>query len=215
MIIGQIDYLNLLPFTLFIKQNKNTKLYKTMKHHRGYPTQINHLFVTKNIQAGFISSIVSKKYTKLDIGIVAYKKVLSVLVCDGGMLEDKASSSSNILAKILNISGEVVIGDKALNIYFENNKNFKDLATLWHQKYNLPFVFAVFCVNSNKTFYKTLTQQFLKQNIHIPQYILEKYSKKTKISKKNISTYLSKIHYKIQAKEKKALKKFIKLSDNF
>lgn len=212
MIIGQIDYLNLLPFTLFIKQYKNDKFFKIMQHHKSYPTQINQLFASKKIQAGFLSSLVSKKYNRLDMGIIAYKKVFSVLICDGDEKADIESSSSNMLAKILDVKGKVLIGDKALKVYYNHNIEFRDLATLWYEKYNLPFVFAVFCVNKDYLFYKKLAKQFLKTKINIPQYILNKYSKTTNISKHNISSYLSNIHYKIGRKEKKALKKFFDLS---
>ncbi|GAB1467145.1 hypothetical protein MASR2M54_26450 [Aliarcobacter cryaerophilus] len=51
----------------------------------------------------------------------------------------------------------------------------------------------------------------IKREIKIPQYILEQYSKRSGISKKNILDYLTKIDYDIGYKEKRALKLFLKL----
>jgi len=206
-LFGQIDYLNLLPFHIFMK--KNYSYYTTKK---SYPAKINKMFEKKIVDAAFISSIKSKNKLCLDAGIIANKKVLSVLICSGQNKEDNESNTSNILAKVLNKKGEIIIGDKALKKFYETN-NCQDLATLWYRKYKLPFVFARFCINKNVIQYKKMITQFLAQKIYIPNYILNKYSKKTNISKKEIKNYLKLISYKISYKEKKSLKKFLKLSD--
>ena len=202
--LGHIDYINLLPFHIFIK--KQYSYYTTKK---SYPAKINKMFEKKIIDAAFISSIKSKNKTCLDAGIIANKKVLSVLVCNGENKDDFESNTSNILAKILNQKGEVIIGDKALKKYYLDN-SCKDLATLWYEKYKLPFVFARFCINKNQKEYKKLISKFLNQKIYIPQYILKKY--KNSLSNKQIKEYLKLINYKLGYKEKKSLKKFLKLS---
>jgi len=206
--IGQIDYLNLLPFHIFLKKYS----YYTKK--KSYPAKINKMFEKKQIEAGFISSIKSKNKTCLNAGIIANKKVLSVLVCPGENKDDFESNTSNVLAKILHQKGEILIGDKALRRYHTNN-NCKDLASLWYDKYKLPFVFARFCINSNQKEYQKLINKFLKTKIYIPQYILKKYTKKTSLSQKEIKEYLKLIKYEIKHKELKSLNKFLRLSKNY
>jgi hypothetical protein len=81
VIVGKIDYLNLLPFHLFIKKyNIKTK--------KGYPAQVNRLFEKRIVDAAFISSIKSKNRKCFDAGIIANKKVMSVLVCEGQTKDD-------------------------------------------------------------------------------------------------------------------------------
>ena len=204
--IGHIDYINLLPFYMFMKRYH----YYTTK--KSYPAKINKMFEKKIVDCAFISSIKSSKKNCLDAGIVANKKVLSVLVCEGENKEDFESNTSNILAKVLNLSGEVIIGDKALSKYYNESNNCQDLAKLWYEKYKLPFVFARFCINKNYNTYSNLIDLFLKQKIYIPQYILKKYAKRANVSPKEIKEYLDLISYELKWKEKKSLKKFLKLS---
>ena len=205
--LGHIDYINLLPFHIFLKKHY---FYYTTK--KSYPAKINEMFEKKIVDAAFISSIKSKNKTCLDAGIIANKKVLSVLICDGENKEDFESNTSNVLAKILKQKGEVIIGDKALKKYYSNAK-CKDLASLWYEKYKLPFVFARFCINKNKKDYQKMIKLFLSKKIYIPQYILKKYAKKTNLNPKQIQDYLNLITYKLNYKEKKALKKFFKLAN--
>ena len=203
---GYIDYLNLLPFHVFMK-----KYYYNYTTKKSYPSKINQMFENKIVDAAFISSIKSKNKLCLDAGIIANQKVLSVLVCKGDTKYDIESNTSNILAKILNQKGEVLIGDKALKRYYKDS-SCQDLAHLWYKKYKLPFVFARFCINKNKKGYKKMINKFLSTKIYIPQYILKKYSKKTNIPPKEIKNYLNLISYKIGYKETKSLKKFLKQS---
>jgi len=199
-LLGHIDYLNLLPFYQFLKK-------KGIKVKKSYPKKINYLFEKKKVDAAFISSIKAKNKKCIDIGIAAKKKVKTVLVCEGEG-EDKESETSNILAKVLKIEGKVIIGDKAFK-----EKNCIDLANEWYKKYNLPFVFALFCTNKNHKKYKKLAKEFLKKNQKVPFYVLKKYAIKNNISFKEAKEYLEKIiYYKIGWREKKALKKFWKLS---
>ena len=98
--------------------------------------------------------------------------------------------------------------------YYHNNesKDFIDLAKTWKDKYNLHFVFAVLCFNSNKKLLTKITKNFDKRKIKIPQYILKEYAKRSGISTSNILDYLDKIDYELNIKEKRALKLFLKLT---
>jgi len=73
-------------------------------------------------------------------------------------------------------------------------------------------VFARLCVNKHEQYLEKIANDFLKTKVYIPQYILEKYSKRSGVSKKQIINYLTKINYKIGKKEKKSLKLFLRLS---
>jgi len=200
MRIGHINYLNLLPFYQFLKR-KNIKIKKS------YPAQVNKWFEKGIIDAAFISSIKAEKQKCFDAGIAAKRKVKSVLVCPGEG-DDFESATSNILAKILDVKGKVVIGDKAFK-----ETDCIDLAEVWYQKYNLPFVFALFCTNRNYKEYQKLIKEFLSKKQKIPYSILQKYASKAGISVKEAKDYLDNIiYYKIGWKEKKALKKFWSLA---
>ena len=196
MRIGHIDYLNLLPFYQFLKR-KNIRIKKS------YPAKVNIWFKRGVIDAAFISSIKAEKQTCFNAGIAAKAKVKSVLVCPGEG-KDKESATSNVLAKILDIKGRVVIGDKAFK-----EKECVDLAQIWYEKYNLPFVFALFCTNRHHKEYQKLINKFLSQKQKIPYSTLKKYADKTGISVKEAKDYLDNIiYYKLGWREKKALKKF-------
>jgi len=200
MRIGHIDYLNLLPFYQFLKK-KNIKLKKS------YPAKVNKWFEKGEIDAAFISSVKAEKQKCFNAGIAVKNKVKSVLVCKG-QGDDKESATSNVLAKILNIQGRVVIGDKAFK-----EKNCLDLAEIWHKKYKLPFVFALFCANRHHEKYQKLINEFLLRKQKIPYSTLKKYADKTGISVKEAKDYLDNIiYYKLGWREKRALKKFWSLA---
>jgi len=203
MNIGHIDYLNLLPFYQFLKK-------KGIKVKKGVPAEINRMFEKRKIDSAFISSIKSKNRKCLNAGIAAKKEVQTVLVCEGDGI-DKESETSNMLAKILNIKGKVVIGDKAFK-----EKNCTDLAKIWYEKYHLPFVFARFCINKDNKKYKKLIKEFLKTKQKIPYSALQKRAKKLGITTKEAKYYLEKvIYYKLGWREKKALKLFLRKSDEY
>jgi chorismate dehydratase len=216
MIFAKIDFINLLPFYIFIKKNiQSTQQKQIINYKKSYPSIINKQFEYKTIDAAFISSIKSKKSKCLDIGIVAKNEVLSVLVLEGKNKKDYQSDTSNALAEVLNIEGEVLIGDKALLYYHTyKGKNFVDLAQQWKEKYNLPFVFARLCFNKEEQYLTKLTNQFIKTKVKIPQYILKQYSKRSGLTTLQIQDYLTKISYKIGYKEKQSLKLFFKLNNN-
>ncbi len=213
MIFGKIDYINLLPFHIFLKRSSlQNSFKKSIEYKKGIPSQLNKKLRFGKIDAAIISSIESAKpyYKQLDLGIVANKKVNSVLVKKNTKpKKDSASASSNALAHLLGIQGEVIIGDRALKMYLQKPDDFIDLVDVWYKKHRLPFVFARLCVRKHHGFYKRLAKKFLSQNVKIPNYMLERYSVSRKISKKDILDYLDLIYYPIKTKEKKALKKFL------
>ncbi len=206
MIIGKIDYINLLPFYIYLKRRLNSQEKAALNFYKGVPSQINKKFIKGRVEAAVISSVVSKKYRCTDFGIVAYKRVASVLLCPGAHKSDKESNTSNVLAQILGLKGEVIIGDKALT---QKRNDCIDLAQKWYEKYRLPFVFARFCYRKNSQAYQSLADNFLKTKIKIPSYILKRYAKRSGLSQKEILSYLRLIHYKIGHKERQALKKFL------
>ncbi len=212
MNFGKIDYINLLPFHVFLKKTPLQTRYKQATNRKkSYPANINKLFLKRKVDAAFVSSIVSKKKKSLDAGIVARGEVLSVLTILGESQKDKESQSSNALADILGIKGQTLIGDKALKYYFSHEGGFVDLGEEWYKRHNLPFVFARFCYNKEEAFYKNLVAKFLKTRVKIPRYILKEYAKRADISGEQLLYYLTKIHYRIDAKAKKSLKKFLAL----
>lgn len=214
MVFAKIDFINLLPFHIYIKKNiRSTQTKAIIEYKKSYPSLINKKFKKRKVDSAFISSIASRNEKKLALGIIAKKDVLSVLLIPGNDEKDFQSDTSNALAKVLNLQGKVLIGDKALKYYHNNEKkDFIDLAKFWNEKYNLPFVFAVLCYSSNKKQLETIIKNFNKNHIKIPTYILNQYSKRTGISNKNILEYLKKIDYKIGIKEKRSLKLFLKLT---
>lgn len=214
MIFGKIDYINLLPFHVYLKQSSFTNSFKkACEYKKSYPSSINKKFKKREVDAAFISSIESnKKYIKtLDLGIVAKKDVKSVLIKKGTKTKkDPHSATSNVLARVLKVEGEVYIGDKALKLYLENPDDYIDLANAWNCKYHLPFVFARLSVNKHFKVYKKISDNFKNKRIKIPQYVLKKYANERKIPPKEIQKYLTLISYKIGVKEQRGLKLFLK-----
>jgi len=213
MIFAKIDFINLLPFYVFIKKNiQSTQLKQIINYKKSYPSAINKKFKKREIDSAFISSIASKKTKSLDVGIVAQNEVLSVLALKGKYEKDYQSDTSNALAKVLDIDGKVIIGDKALQYYHQNDEDFVDLAEEWKKRYNLPFVFARLCYNKNEKILEKIAKKFLKTKVKIPQYILKKYTERSGLTTHQINEYLTKILYKISYKEKRSLKLFFKLT---
>ncbi|WP_434637431.1 hypothetical protein MLC35_01190 [Sulfurimonas sp. NW7] len=212
MIFGKIEYLNLLPFHVFMKRfTRSTQQKLQMEYKKNVPAKINDAFLNRRVDAAFISSIKAKKSKHVNLGIIAKKEVRSVIVIPSVQNKtDIESASSNLLAELLHVKGEVLIGDKALRYALVNN-DYIDLAQLWNEKYHLPFVFALLCYHKNQKQYKKIEKAFLKREIKIPQYLLQKASKKTNVAPADILDYLQLISYKLDCKAKKGLKKFYKL----
>ena len=210
MIFGSISYLNLLPFQIFLKRYiKNSAIKMMLNYKRAVPSEINLALKRRDINAGFISSIESKAYRCSNLGIIANRAVYSVFVIEGREKQDKESATSNALASLLNLKGEVIIGDKALKYYLDGGKCI-DLATEWYKKTTLPFVFARLCYNSYGKKIKEIEKKFIKQPIKIPQYILKQEAKKRGIEPKKLVWYLKFITYQLDYKSHKSLKLFLK-----
>lgn len=209
MVFGKIEYLNLLPFHVFIKRyTKSSQQSMSMHYKRGVPAEVNKKFLSRRVDAAFISSIAAKKHTHVNLGIIAKKEVVSVLVIPSQKTQsDRESATSNILAKVLCVDGKVLIGDKALK-YALSSSDYIDLAKLWNQKNNLPFVFALLCYHKDKKIYQDIEKKFLQKKIKIPYYILQEASQRTGIKAKDILEYLKLISYDLDDKAKLGLKKF-------
>lgn len=220
MVFGKIEYLNLLPFYVFMKRySKTLRHHATIDYKKGVPSKINREFKYRRVDAAFISTAVlqRRKCQQSLLGIVAKREVLSVLVIPNEYsIKDSASATSNLLADILQIEGKVIIGDKALKYYLQEvesgNYNFIDLAEEWQNRYKTPFTFALLAVNKKEREIKKLSKTFLKRKIYIPQYLLENASKTSGISKKDILYYLDYISYEVDKKSRRGIGKFKALS---
>jgi chorismate dehydratase len=215
LIFGKIEYLNLLPFHIFMKRfTKSSQQAMSIHYKRGVPAKVNKKFLSRKVDAAFISSIHAKKHKHVNLGIIAKKEVQSVIVIPNVEYEkDIESATSNVLAQVLGIEGKVLIGDKALKYYLQGKPHI-DLAKEWNKKYNLPFVFAVLCYHKDKKLYKNIEKQFLKQKVKIPQYLLSEAAQKTEISKKDIKNYLTYISYDLNVKSQRSLFLFYKFVNN-
>jgi len=181
----------------------------SFNYNRAVPSTINKALQRRAIHAGFISSVTSKKCKCTDLGIIAEKKVYSVLLLKGKNQSDPASATSNQLAKVLGLQGKVLIGDVALKYYLDGGEGI-DLAQAWYEKTGLPFVFARLCYNRHDKSIKKLAKTFAHTKVKIPQYILKREAKKRGITPKELTWYLEHIHYKMDWRAKKSLKLFLK-----
>ena len=218
MRFGKISYLNLLPFDVFIKKYPTPSYFRTFLNlKKSYPARLNHDFLMRRIDAGFISSIAgyfpAQKRRVTNAGIIARGAVWSVIAMPcGGDRADYQSASSNALAQVLGVRGEVLIGDRALRYHLGGGEHI-DLGLQWWQKHRLGFAFGRLCFNEHAEFYTTLARRFVRgaggnNRIKIPHYILQERSKQSGIAPKDILAYLEHIHYKIGKKEELGLKRF-------
>lgn len=214
MVFGKIEYLNLLPFHVFMKRfTKSTQQNMSMDHYSGVPSVVNKRFLSRRVDAAFISSIRARKYNNVNLGIIAKKEVQSVIAIPSKTnTKDTASETSNILIDILGIDGEVLIGDRALRYYLSGGEHI-DLAKVWNEKYNLPFVFALLSFHKDKKLYKKIEKNFIAKPIKIPQYLLDKASKRSGVDKKDILNYLKCISYDFDKKAQLGVKTFYSKAD--
>ncbi len=211
MIFGKIDFLNLLPFHVFMKRYTRTaQAHQSLNYHKRVPSALNRSFAARRIDAAFISSITARHCRHFNVGIVAKREVLSVLSlpCDENK-KDTDSATSNLLAQLLDIQGEVLIGDKALRYYYSGGEHI-DLGKVWNEKTGLPFVFALLCTHHHTDKLKRLSHAFVRKHIKIPYYILMENARKSDLTAAQITHYLKFISYKIGEKEKRGYKKFLK-----
>jgi chorismate dehydratase len=207
---GKIDYLNLLPFEVFLKQSSlPTQIKQTISWRKDIPSAINKRFIQRKIDAAFISSYHSPRYKKTSLGIVAKGKVQSVILIPNEEGFDKASASSNALKNLLGLEGRVLIGDAALRYVLEGHPHI-DMSEEWHKKTKLPFVFATLTYHANGTFYRRLSRQFLQKKRRIPTIILKWESQKRSIAIKDIHTYLEHISYNLTPQALRGLTLFLR-----
>ena len=75
MIFGKIEYLNLLPFHVFMKRfTKSNQQKFSMEYKKNVPAKINAAFLNRRVDAAFISSIVAKNSSHVNLGIIAKKR---------------------------------------------------------------------------------------------------------------------------------------------
>jgi chorismate dehydratase len=212
MIFGSIDYLNLLPFQVYMKRRfGSTQFRQMLRWKRAVPSAVNRAFQRGRIDAAFISSITSRRCRCTDLGIVADGPVLSVFLLPGVSRPDRESASSNILAQVLGLEGEVLIGDKALRHHLAGGGGI-DLAQEWKERTGLPFVFARLCHRKKGKKIRKIAKEFGSREWKIPRYLLEKAAREKGITPSQLHRYLEHIDYRMGWREKKALKLFLKKS---
>jgi chorismate dehydratase len=209
VIFGKIDFINLLPFHVFIKRyTRSTRFHQSLHYHKGVPSALNREFAMRRIDAAFISSITAKNCYHFGVGIVAQREVLSVLSLPNADKADEDSATSNLLAQILDVHGEVLIGDKALRYYYSGGEHI-DLGALWHKRTGLPFVFALLCTHHHTDELRRLSHAFVSKKVKIPYYILMEASRRSGLTPAQIIHYLQFISYKVGVKETRGYKRFV------
>ncbi len=211
VLFGSISYLNLLPFQVYLKKRLRSSSAKMgFRYRRAVPSKINKALKRRAVHAAFISSVESQKRHCTDLGIIAKREVYSVLLLPGEPQNDPASATSNRLAQVLGLKGRVLIGDSALKYYLEGKPSI-DMAEAWHDRTGLPFVFARLCYNRHGESVHKMAKAFAHTPTKIPQYILKKEAKKRGITPRQLHWYLEHIHYTIGWREKRGLRKFLKM----
>ena len=168
------------------------------------------MFRRKLVDAAFVSSVESTRGNRTASGIVAKGAVKSVIIKPGAQKNDNESATSNRLARVLGLTGEVFIGDKALRKYLRSPDDYVDLAERWSGETGLPFVFGRFCFNRNGERYKKLSHEFNNQKIKIPYYVMSGEATQKGFSYKEAKEYLALISYRVGAKEERGFALFMK-----
>lgn len=218
MRFGKIDYLNLLPFEVFVRSYPKPSHFGIFYNKKkSYPARLNREFLFGRIDAGFVSSITALRAKKenfraTQVGIVARKEVLSVICLPKEKGEDYQSATSNALLKVLRLKGRVLIGDRALIEVIKqkahNRQDYIDLGKFWVKREQLPFVFGRLCIRKHHTFYRKLIQSFYKKRIKIPYFWLTRAEKNSGVSKEDILEYLKVLSYKIDKKANFGVERF-------
>ena len=218
MRFGKIDYLNLLPFEVFIKKYPKPSQFQLFYNKKkSYPAHLNQEFLFGRIDAGFISSITALRATKekfwiFNLGIIARKRVISVICLPQEKGEDYQSATSNALSKVLGLQGRVLIGDRALLEVLkqekDGNKSYIDMGEEWVKKEHLPFVFGRLCIRKNCGFYTKMVEAFSKTAIKIPYYILKYTASKNGVTHQEILNYLQVLSYKVDYKAQLGAQRF-------
>jgi len=214
MRFGRIEYLNLLPFHVFMKRYvRSSREQMMLRYGENVPSAVNRAYRLRKIDAAFISSIRAKGQKHLNLGIIADGVVQSVLVIPSDVPAlDSASETSNALAGVLGLKGRVVIGDAALRAFYEGVEAV-DLATAWKARYGLPFVFALLCYQGSAPQMRRLGRAFARDPKKIPQYLLHKASQRSGVTPAHIREYLKLIHYQMDHRSYRSLRLFWRLAD--
>ena len=211
MRFGRIEYLNLLPFHIFMKRYlRYSQAKMAIRHGADVPAKINRAFKTRRIAAAFISSVEARRCKDARLGIIARGEVQSVLLVPGAMKRDRASATSNALAEVLGLEGEVLIGDRALKAYSEGIEAI-DLAREWERRYGLPFVFALLCAHGHRAENARLARRFTRAPQKLPFYLLRQAAQRSGIPVGVMRAYLRKIDYVLDHRSKKGVRLFWKL----
>lgn len=212
MIFGKIEYLNLLPFHTFMKRYlRHAAEKKAWLKCGGVPATLNRRMRLGRIDAAVVSSVVSPAFYCVDLGIVADGAVWSVLLHPGKSCKDTASDTSNALAELLGLEGEVVIGDRALKRYFAGDGDLIDLGERWKAHTGLPFVYARLCARNRREWHrlKRIERRFNPKAVKIPWRVLKTEAEAIGITPRQARAYLQRIGYDLKWQEKRALKKFL------
>ncbi len=215
MRFGRIDYLNLLPFHVFMKRYlRSSQAQMMLRYGANVPSQINRDYRSGKVDAAFISSIRAKREKHVGLGIIADGAVQSVLLFPSdSSLPDTASETSNVLAEILGLQGRVLIGDPALRAYLSGAQAF-DLALEWKRRTGLPFVFAVLSTRRKNSAMIRLARIFKRQPVKIPHYLLQRAALRSGIPPAAILAYLRHINYQMDHRSWRGLHRFWRLAKN-
>ncbi|MBX7490570.1 MqnA/MqnD/SBP family protein [Helicobacter turcicus] len=223
MRFGKIDYLNLLPFEVFVRAYPKPSQFQLFYNRKkSYPAHLNKEFLFGRIDAGFVSSITAlraqkEKFKATNVGIIARKRVISVICLPKEQGEDYQSATSNALLKVLGLKGRVLIGDRALVEVLRQEQKHKesgnvfaylDMGEKWVQKEHLPFVFGRLCVKENRVFYAKLMHAFTKKKVKIPYFMLKNAESKSGVKAKEILNYLKVLSYKMDKKAQFGVERF-------
>ncbi|MHC3995100.1 MqnA/MqnD/SBP family protein [Thiomicrolovo sp. ZZH C-3] len=214
MRFGRIEYLNLLPFHVFMKRYlRSSQSQMMLRHGANVPSAINRAYRARKIDAAFISSIRAKGQKHLNLGIIADGPVQSVLLIPSESPQtDTASETSNALTRVLGLEGRVIIGDPALRAYLEGVEAL-DLAEEWHKRHGLPFVFGLLSYQSHAKQLQQLARAFARRRQKIPQYLLKRASVRTGVRPQDILAYLEGIHYRMDHRAHRSLRLFWRLAE--
>ncbi|MBD3800158.1 MAG: hypothetical protein IE886_01665 [Campylobacterales bacterium] len=214
MRFGRIEYLNLLPFHVFMKRYvRSSQSQMMLRHGSNVPSAINRAYRMRKIDAAFISSIRAKGQKHLNLGIIADGPVQSVLLLPSETPQtDTASETSNALVRVLGLEGRVLIGDPALRAYLEGVEAL-DLAEEWHKRYGLPFVFGLLSYQANEKQMRRLGRAFARRRQKIPQYLLKRASARTGVKPREILAYLEGIRYRLDHRARRSLHLFWRLTE--
>jgi len=214
MRFGRIEYLNLLPFHIFMKRYlRSSQAQMMLRHGSGVPSAVNRAYRRRKIDAAFISSIRARRERHLGLGIIADGAVQSVLVVPSeAPAGDRASETSNVLAALLGLEGRVLIGDPALRAFL-GGIDAVDLAAAWKERTGLPFVFGLLCYQGSFTQMERLGRAFERHPKKIPQYLLKHAAGRTGVAPGEILDYLTHIHYRLDHRAKRGLERFWRLAE--